>query len=166
VKYVTRYDGEQREFVFEETAQGLVARCGDRSWPLDLSLIGDGQAFSLLVGSNSYDIQATVERSKVTMQMIGERYVVEVEDDREHAAHLIAGNKPSGRREVRAVMPGIVAALKVAAGDEVAEGQTLVVLEAMKMQNPLAAEAPGRVTKVHCKAGASVAAGALLIELE
>ena len=40
------------------------------------------------------------------------------------------------------------------------------MLEAMKMQNPLCAGAPGKVTRVLCKQGEAVAAGALLVELE
>lgn len=67
---------------------------------------------------------------------------------------------------VGAPMPGVVVDVKVAVGDEVEEGQTLVVLEAMKMQNPLAAEGPGKVTKVVVAAGEAVAAGALLAEIE
>jgi biotin carboxyl carrier protein len=63
-------------------------------------------------------------------------------------------------------MPGIVVEVRIAEGDAVEEGQTLVVLEAMKMQNPLAAEAPGKVTRVVCKKGEAVAAGALLLEIE
>jgi biotin carboxyl carrier protein len=79
---------------------------------------------------------------------------------------VVGGAKPGGKRELRAAMPGIVADLKVKEGESVAEGQTLVVLEAMKMQNPLAAEHAGVVTRVLCKKGEAVAAGALLIELE
>ena len=78
----------------------------------------------------------------------------------------MAGHKKGGKRELRAAMPGIVADVKVAVGDSAEEGQTLVVLEAMKMQNPLTAEAPGKVTRVLCKKGEAVAAGALLLELE
>ncbi len=166
MKYVARLNGEEREFQFEETADGLVAHSGDRSWPIDLSLIGDGQAYSMLVDGMSYDVVAAVDRSKVAVQVLGERYTVEVEDEREHAAHEIAGNKVGGRHELHAAMPGIVVGVKVVEGDEVEEGQTLVVLEAMKMQNPLSAEAPGKVTKVLCKEGDAVAAGAALIELE
>ena len=54
----------------------------------------------------------------------------------------------------------------VAAGDEVAARQPLVVLEAMKMETPIAAPFAGRVTEVHVEEGAAVAAGALLVALD
>ena len=97
---------------------------------------------------------------------LGERFVVHVEDERERAAHAVAGHKVGGRRELRAAMPGIVVDIKVAEGDAVEEGQTLVVLEAMKMQNPLQAESSGRILRVACKKGEAVTAGALLLEME
>ncbi|MBM4059665.1 MAG: acetyl-CoA carboxylase biotin carboxyl carrier protein subunit [Planctomycetes bacterium] len=166
MKYTTRFGGEQREFTIERHAEGLVARRGDVRHALDLALVGDGQTFSLLVDGQSYDVVAEVQGEQVTLQLLGERFVVHVEDEREHAAHAVAGHKQGGRRELRAAMPGIVVGVKAAPGDAVAEGQTLVVLEAMKMQNPLAAEAAGVVVRVLCKVGEPVSAGALLLELE
>jgi len=165
VKYVTKLDGEEREFSFERHGDMLRARCGDTVYALDLALVGDGTTFSLLVDGKSYDVVADLQREQVALQMLGERFVVHVEDERERAAHALAGNKQSGRRELRAAMPGIVVDIKVGDGDEVVEGQTLVVLEAMKMQNPLLAEAAGRVSRVLCKKGEAVAAGAVLLEL-
>lgn len=66
---------------------------------------------------------------------------------------------------VVAPMPGLVAALPVAAGARVARGQVVAVLEAMKMQHPLAAPRDGLVAAVPVAPGAQVAAGALLVEL-
>jgi biotin carboxyl carrier protein len=57
-------------------------------------------------------------------------------------------------------------AVKVAPGDEVSPGQSLIVLEAMKMENELSAEQAGRVAVVHVTDGATVEGGELLIELE
>ena len=51
-------------------------------------------------------------------------------------------------------------------GDTVEEGQVLVILEAMKMQNPLAAEGPGVVSRVHCQKGQAVAGGSVLVEID
>ncbi len=166
MKYLTRMDGEEREFVIERHGDRLTARCGDVVRHLDLALVGDGAAFSLLVDGRSYDVVADIQKEDVTLQMVGQRFVVHVEDERERAAHAVAGNKQGGKQELRAAMPGIVIDIKVAVGDVVEEGKTLVVLEAMKMQNPLGAEAPGKVTRILCKKGEAVAAGALLLELE
>lgn len=166
MKYVVRFGGEEREIVIERSRDGVRARIGDTEHVLDVSLVGDGGTFSMLIDGRSFDVAADVQRDKVSLLMLGGRYVAEVEDERERAAHVVAGNRAHGRRELRAAMPGIVVDVKCGPGDEVAEGQALVVLEAMKMQNPLNAEAPGKVLRVLCKAGDAVAAGALLVELE
>ena len=60
-------------------------------------------------------------------------------------------------------MPGKVVKLLVAQGEAVQEGQTLVVMEAMKMQNELKTSTTGTVTKVHVQEGATVETGAALI---
>jgi biotin carboxyl carrier protein len=63
-------------------------------------------------------------------------------------------------------MNGRVVAVHAKAGDTVAAGGALVVLEAMKMEHGLAAPADARVKAVHVAPGAQVAPGHLLIELE
>lgn len=166
MKYLTRLDGVEREFVLERAGGRLVARTDDRSYELDLALVGDGATFSLLVDGRSYDVVADVDRESVSIQMLGQHFAVHVEDERERVAHAVAGNKPGGKQELRASMPGIVIDIKVGVGDQVEEGKTIVVLEAMKMQNPLGAEAAGKVTRILCKKGEAVASGALLVELE
>ena len=70
-----------------------------------------------------------------------------------------------GANAVHAPMPGAIAAVLVAEGDTVDAGQTLVVLEAMKMEHLLPAPAAGRVASVHCRPGATVEEGELLIEV-
>jgi biotin carboxyl carrier protein len=59
-----------------------------------------------------------------------------------------------------------VVEIRVASGDVVAAGATLLVLEAMKMQNEIRAEGPGVVTKVECSAGQTVETGAVLVRIE
>ena len=67
---------------------------------------------------------------------------------------------------VRAPMPAIVTAVAVAPGQAVARGDTLLVLEAMKMELPVKAPRDGRVTAVRCATGDRVDADASLVELE
>jgi biotin carboxyl carrier protein len=63
-------------------------------------------------------------------------------------------------------MPGKVLAVRVVVGQTVAAGDPLVVLEAMKMETILSAEAAARVVQVHVEAGAMVDQGQALVELE
>ena len=67
-------------------------------------------------------------------------------------------------KEVRCPMPGLVMSIAVAAGQEVKTGDTLAVVEAMKMENVLRAERDGTVKKIHVKPGDSVAVDAVILE--
>jgi len=72
----------------------------------------------------------------------------------------------AGPRPLKAPMPGMVVRVDVAPGDEVRAGQGLVIVEAMKMENELKAEASGRVRVVHAIVGAPVEKDAVLVEFE
>jgi biotin carboxyl carrier protein len=65
-----------------------------------------------------------------------------------------------------APMPASVVRVDVAPGDHVRKGQTLIILEAMKMELPVRAPADGEVKAVHCRPGDLVKPGTPLIELE
>jgi pyruvate carboxylase subunit B len=166
VKYFASTAAGEFEFRFEPRNGKLVAHAGERTFELDLSTIGDGTAFSLLVDGRSHDLVVEPCDGGVMVQTRGQRLRVRVEDERERAAQVVAGHRPSGRRAITAAMPGIVVDVLVAVGDEVEDGETLVVLEAMKMQNPITADGKGRVVGLHTKRGAAVAGGATLLELE
>lgn len=63
-------------------------------------------------------------------------------------------------------MPGSIISVSVEPGQTVSEGQELIVIEAMKMQNIIKSEREGKIKSVSCKAGDSVTVDALLIEFE
>lgn len=70
------------------------------------------------------------------------------------------------RDALKSPLPGVITDIKVAVGDEVQEGDTLVVLEAMKMANNLQAEKGGKVTAVCVETGQSVMEGDVLVMIE
>ena len=67
---------------------------------------------------------------------------------------------------VEAHITGTVWKVEVGIGDEVAEGDTVVILESMKMEMPVEAEDPGTVKEINCEEGQSVQEGDVLVVLE
>ncbi|MEO5925774.1 MAG: acetyl-CoA carboxylase biotin carboxyl carrier protein subunit [Bryobacteraceae bacterium] len=76
------------------------------------------------------------------------------------------GSSKDGRQEILSPMPGKVIRVLAAVGDTVEEGQGLVVVEAMKMQNEMKSPKAGKVLEVRTKAEATVASGEVLLVIE
>ncbi len=74
-----------------------------------------------------------------------------------------AAAAPAGSGSVTAPLPGTVLKVNVSAGDKVAKGDTLLILEAMKMENEIAAPIDGTVAEVKASQGASVDTGEVLV---
>ena len=80
-------------------------------------------------------------------------------------ARLMPAKKLSDTgKSVRCPMPGLVVSLAVAEGQEVKAGETLAVVEAMKMENILRSERDGTIKKIRVKKGDSVAVDAVIME--
>jgi biotin carboxyl carrier protein len=105
-------------------------------------------------------------RGEWSLGMAGDRWEAEVVDERtRHIRSLTAGaERARGPTALRAPMPGLVLRLLVEPGREVARGDGLVVLEAMKMENELKAPAGGVVGAVHVRPGEPVEKGQVLVE--
>ncbi|MBQ7441086.1 MAG: biotin/lipoyl-binding protein [Prevotella sp.] len=84
----------------------------------------------------------------------------------EAAADASAAGPVNTENALKAPLPGVVVEVKVAVGDTVNAGDTVVVLEAMKMANNLDAEKSGKVTAVLVKAGDSVMEDTPLVVIE
>jgi biotin carboxyl carrier protein len=96
----------------------------------------------------------------------GQRFAFEVEDPRSLQGRRSAGGGATGPRALKAPMPGRVVRVLVGAGDEVLEGQAIMVIEAMKMQNELKSPKVGRVVRVASAVGDTVGAGDVLAVVE
>ena len=74
-----------------------------------------------------------------------------------------SGGKSKKSGKVSANIPGKVVTVEVSVGDEVKEGQVVMILEAMKMQNEIQAPVGGIVTEIHCEEGQSIEANVPLL---
>jgi biotin carboxyl carrier protein len=127
---------------------------------------------SILSGNRSYEAYAhalppegTDDGALIVEVMIGGApYRVTVRDERTQAlASLAGGSHGAGDALIRAPMPGLVVNVLAAEGAEVKRGQTVVVLEAMKMENDLTAPRAGIVKAVSVVQGKTVGQGDVLV---
>jgi biotin carboxyl carrier protein len=122
---------------------------------------GDG-TWSILVDGRSYAV-TILGAGEVAVN--GRVFHVDVFDPRELRGRRSATDS-SGPQSVIAPMPGRVIRVLVESGQEVAAGEGLIVVEAMKMQNEMKAPRAGRVAAIKTVAGATVSAGDVLLVIE
>ncbi len=165
-------DGAWRAVVrFEEGKDGLRAflrreeEGGEEEIPIDACFLENGRSLHLLAAGASHDIMLDRRNGRTSVLINGDWLEIEVVDERELIARRVAGLGRSLGGEVRASMPGVVVRVEVEVGQEVDRGDTLCVVEAMKMQNPILAGSPGVVKRIHVAQGDAVAGGDVLVSL-
>ncbi len=136
----------------------------------------NGQLYEVCIGD--------IDDCQVNVTVNGEEYKVEMERPAEPekkkpvlgkpaAAAPAEGGEPTADKAsvdknnaIKAPLPGVITDIKVAVGDEVQAGDTVIVLEAMKMANALEAEKSGKVTAICVKVGESVMEDDALVVIE
>ena len=130
--------------------------------------------FKYTINGNRYEVAVeAIEENTATVTVNGEQYKVEMEPESEPEQKKVvvhrpapaessqpesstaSGSKASGNA-VKAPLPGTITSVEVNVGDEVKVGDTLLVLEAMKMANNIESEKDGKVTAIYVNPGQSV----------
>ena len=142
--------------------------------------------YKYTINGTKYEVAVgDIEENIVTVTVNGEEYKVEMEREPEPEKKKPVLGKPAAPAEgaddgaavadkasvnknaaVKAPLPGVITEIKVAVGDEVQAGDTVIVLEAMKMANALQAEKAGRVTAICVKVGETVMEDDALVVIE
>ncbi len=164
---VSEKKGESLRIGLRETGEGQYEVTIDgasvhvdavKSGPTIYSIIEDGQQFEAMVeekGSHGFDVLVA-----------GRLYHLESLDERTKLLAGAAAPIASGPQTVEAEMPGKVVKISAAAGDSVTEGQGIVVVEAMKMENEIGSPIDGVITEVPVSEGQTVEPGAVLFVVE
>jgi acetyl/propionyl-CoA carboxylase alpha subunit len=123
----------------------------------------DTEADRVLVDGAPHDVRLESDQAIVG----GIAYTLRVEGlEAEQVGPKGASVGAAGAGAVTAIMPGKIIRVLAAEGDEVAEGDVICILEAMKMENELKAPESGVVRALHVQPGQDVEAGAVLAEIE
>ncbi len=122
--------------------------------------------YSLLVDGASYEVFLEEEPDHLAVHLVKRTFKVKAADIRRHRAVTDVGASSDGAVRIVAPIPGRVARVLVEPGDQVARGDGIVVVEAMKMENELRAPRDGVVGSIGVEEGQGVEGGALLATLE
>ena len=141
--------------------------------------------YKYTINGNQYEVTiGDIEGTVATVNVNGEEYKVEWEPEAEPEKKKPVLGKPAAaaaadssaetasaanvntNNAVKAPLPGVITSIEVAVGDEVKAGDTVLVLEAMKMANNIEAEKDGKVTAILVKPGQSVMEDDALVVIE
>lgn len=148
--------GEQN-YVIEIGKDGQII-IDDQVYTVDFQQMPGSGVTSLLL--NNHSLEAVVEEKDGFWEVLirGELYPVSVVDERTYRLANARGTfaAPDGEVTIKSPMPGIIIAVPVKEGDSVGKGDTVIILESMKMENELLAPREGIISQVKVEPGASV----------
>ena len=165
--YEVEVNGRVRQVAVHRTGNTFDVTVDSRSWRIDAAHI-DATTMSLLVdpGAHSYDIGfASDPATNLLYVRVGTTHIP-VSLNGRRRRHDDAGHAGAGPQRIVAPMPGKVVRVLVKPGEAVRARQTVVVIEAMKMENELKAGRDGTIGELNAREGASVDAGALLVVIQ
>lgn len=159
MKYVTIINDEQFEIEIDKNG-GILLNGEPRN--VDFLTLGPS-LYSVITDDRSLEV--VIEEAEGVHQVLlgGRMYDAQVLDERALLMVQRRGGLGSSSGEVPAPMPGLIVKVTCEVGQQVAKGDTVVILESMKMQNELKAPIDGIVETIHCQAGQTVDKNTTLI---
>ena len=156
-------DGKEFKMNIRDMSRGaLQVDMNDRSYDLQMEQLSDHE-FLLNIGGRIYDAIITANTHSYSVYLNGKSYRL----DKKSAAQILGvSSARQTKRDVKTSMPGKIVRVLAEEGAEVEEGQAVMILEAMKMQNEIKAPKAGILTRIHPAAGDSVEAGAVLFTVD
>lgn len=136
--------------------------------------------FKITIDDHDFDVTVNeTEHNKAKVEVNGISYEVRYESKNLPTSPLtrkVAGpvapqvqvqqpNTPTSQTTIKSPLPGTITSINVKMGDEVKRGDTLIVMEAMKMENNIMASSNGRVKAIHVTVGQSVSQDDPLVDL-
>ncbi len=162
MKYVTTIN--DKKFEIEIRQDGTLWLNGQQRHvdflPLGTSL------FSIIMETTSHEVVVDEREGQYELMMNGRLFTGTVMDERTQLLSRRAGlDVDSGEITIRAPMPGLIVAIPVHEGQEVKAGDTVIILESMKMQNELKSPRDGTVQRISVATGQTVEQKKVLVTL-
>lgn len=155
-------DGNEFSLNLTQSENGdILVTLGEKEYRVSVEFL-DTDEILLIIDGRIHDVVINTNTTSYTVYINGRCFQVE-----KKSALQILGPKTGKlcKANVTTSMPGRIVKLLAKEGDEVVEGQAVMILEAMKMQNEIKSPQSGRIDKIGPQAGDSVETGALLFTI-
>ena len=167
-RYILNREGEQHHAVVAQDGEATAVEIDESpSRPVDVAVVLGGRALSLRLDGRMHlvHLTGTDNAGGVAATLRGRPVAMSVLDEL-HALAKESLGTAAGSGTVAADIPGLVVEVKVQPGQKVHQGEPVVVVEAMKMQNELTAAVSGTVAEVPVEPGRTVNPGDPLVVIE
>ncbi|MGQ0568149.1 MAG: biotin/lipoyl-containing protein [Armatimonadota bacterium] len=151
--------GHRQVVEVDPSNDGLVIRVDGRAEPVYLDLVAGSECWRVSVHGRSAPVRLHQEAGELFATIGAARVGLAVRRVLPVPPRRSTPSGAAGRHEVRAPMPGLVVSVPVSPGDAVGAGETVAVVEAMKMQMEVPAPAAGRIDEIRARPGQEVAGG-------
>lgn len=165
MKYYAKVNGKEHVIEVVERLGELLVKVNGEPLKMQYREIDDGGQVALVIGNRSYGVSIDGGKHKGAATIAGQRYNLEIEDERERAASAAARARGGKGGDLKSVMPGVVVKLLVQEGQAVKQGQPMLILEAMKMQNEIGAPTDGVIKQIYVSERQAVGSGEKLIKI-
>lgn len=162
--YDINIDGKSYRLELNRAEERWTCRLDGREVDVDAILVRP-DVLSIRIGNLAYEAMLERVADELHVWVGSSRFAAEIRDPRSLRGRSRAGDD-HGPKKIVAPMPGKVVRILVKAGDEVAAGAGIAVVEAMKMQNEMKSPKAGIVVELKTSDGATVAAGEILVVIE
>lgn len=162
MRYITTINGEEYTIDVGEDQTIIV---NDKPYEIDFQQLGNGGLVSLLLNTQSFEGAVNETEDGWQVLLRGEVYEATVQDERVYRLAKARGelSADTGEVTIKSPMPGVIVKVPVAVGDIVANGQTVLILESMKMENELKATRDAVVLEIKVTAGSAVEKNEVLV---
>src|SRR5580698_2962597 len=158
-------DGKNYHLELHRADAGWQCRLDGRDVPVD-AVLARRDVLSLLIEGKAYEIKRERTATDLHLWVGGVRYAAELRDPRSLRSRKGVAGDDTGPMKLVAPMPGKVIRVLLQAKAQVEPGQSILVMEAMKMQNEITSPRKGTIQKILATEGANVNAGDVLAIVE
>ena len=155
MKYITNVDDHEYQVEIVDDHHIII---DGSTYEVNFHSVSDQPVFSLLVDGKSYESHIYPSDQGWQVLLFGTLYLATVEDERERRLRAASSGSVAERGEffLKAPMPGLMISIPVSEGQQVEQGDVLVILESMKMQNELKSPRAGTVSRLRVEPGDNV----------